>query len=53
MKVMQTNYGGVVNVTNTALPHLRAQREGTIVIIGSRGVYRNEFLGPGKPVHLL
>ncbi|KAI0746292.1 NAD-P-binding protein [Daedaleopsis nitida] len=46
MHVMKTNYAGAVNVTNSFLPHMRSRRAGTIVLIGSRSAYRNEFLGP-------
>ncbi|KAI0056340.1 NAD(P)-binding protein, partial [Artomyces pyxidatus] len=46
MHVMHTNYFGVLNVTNATLPHMRARRDGTVVIIGSRSAYRNEFVVP-------
>ncbi|TFK83101.1 NAD-P-binding protein [Polyporus arcularius HHB13444] len=46
MHVMKTNYAGTVNVTNALLPHMRSQRAGTVVLLGSRSAYRNEFLGP-------
>ena len=44
MHVMKTNYGGVVNVTNSVLPYMRERKAGTVVIIGSRWAYRNEFM---------
>ncbi|SJL09004.1 related to ketoreductases [Armillaria ostoyae] len=36
----ETNVFAVVDVTNAVLPHMRAQKEGTIVVIGSRSVWR-------------
>jgi len=39
----EVNFFGVVKVTNAFLPHMRSRRDGTIVIIGSRSVYFNEF----------
>ncbi|KAI0056341.1 NAD(P)-binding protein [Artomyces pyxidatus] len=45
LHVMHTNFFGVLNVTNATLPHMRARRDGTVVIIGSRGAYCNEFMG--------
>ncbi|THH03199.1 hypothetical protein EW146_g10490, partial [Bondarzewia mesenterica] len=47
MQQLQTNFFGVMNVTNAVLPHLREQKNGTIVIIGSRSAWRNEFAGIG------
>jgi short-subunit dehydrogenase len=44
----EVNFFGVIKVTNAFLPHMRSRRDGTIVIIGSRSVYFNEF-----PVSLL
>lgn len=43
MQQMQTNFFGVLNVTNAVLPYLRERMRGTIVIIGSRSAWRNEF----------
>ncbi|KAI0777435.1 NAD-P-binding protein [Trametes elegans] len=45
-EVMRTNYAGTVSVTNAVLPYLRKRHAGTVLIIGSRSGYRNEFLGP-------
>ena len=39
----EVNFFGVVKVTNAFLPHMRSRGDGTIVIIGSRSVYFNEF----------
>lgn len=44
MMVMKTNYGGTIAVTDAVLPYMRERRGGTVVIIGSRSGYRNEFL---------
>ncbi|KAI9453178.1 NAD-P-binding protein [Russula earlei] len=41
----EVNFFGVVKVTNAFLPHMRSRRDGTIVILGSRSVYFNEFPG--------
>ncbi|EPT00835.1 NAD-binding protein [Fomitopsis schrenkii] len=38
-KQFQTNVMGVINVTNAVLPHMRARRSGTIVMIGSRSAW--------------
>ncbi|KAJ7491212.1 hypothetical protein FB451DRAFT_1336938 [Mycena latifolia] len=38
---------GVMDVTNAALPYLRAQKEGTVVIIGSRSAWVPEI--PARP----
>ncbi|KAI0666454.1 hypothetical protein C8Q78DRAFT_1059629 [Trametes maxima] len=46
LDVMNVNYGGTLSVTHAVLPYMRERREGTILIIGSRSGYRNEFLGP-------
>jgi NADP-dependent 3-hydroxy acid dehydrogenase YdfG len=43
MRVMNTNFFGSVNVTNAILPHMRGRREGQIVFIGSRSVFRNQI----------
>ncbi|KAJ7168331.1 hypothetical protein C8R43DRAFT_147509 [Mycena crocata] len=39
---------GVMDVTTAVLPYLRAQKEGTIVIIGSRSAWVPEFPGIGS-----
>ena len=39
----EVNFFGVVKVTNAFLPHMRSRRDGTIVVIGSRSVYFNQF----------
>ncbi|TFY80834.1 hypothetical protein EWM64_g3173, partial [Hericium alpestre] len=44
---LQTNLFGVMNVTNAVLPHMRSRKDGTVVIIGSRSAWRNEFPGIG------
>lgn len=36
-----TNVFGVVDVTNAILPHMRLQKKGTIVNVGSRSVWRD------------
>ncbi|KAI0367715.1 NAD-P-binding protein [Pilatotrama ljubarskyi] len=46
MQAMSTNYAGTINVTNAVLPYMRSRREGTVLLVGSRTGYRNEFLGP-------
>ncbi|KAI0260725.1 hypothetical protein BC834DRAFT_925723 [Gloeopeniophorella convolvens] len=43
MAPFEVNFVGVVKVTNAFLPPMRSRRGGTIVIIGSRSVYFNEF----------
>lgn len=42
MHMMQTNFVGVINVTNAVLPHMRGRREGSVVFIGSRSAFRNQ-----------
>ncbi|KAJ7100672.1 hypothetical protein B0H15DRAFT_458313 [Mycena belliarum] len=36
------NFFGVMDVISAALPHLRAQRSGTVVIVGSRSAWKPE-----------
>lgn len=36
------NLFGLIDVTNAALPHLRARRSGTVVHIGSRSSWNSE-----------
>ncbi|PBK66008.1 NAD-P-binding protein [Armillaria solidipes] len=43
----ETNVFAVVDVTNAVLSHMRAQKEGTIVVIGSRSVWRADTAGIG------
>ncbi|KAI0349880.1 NAD-P-binding protein [Trametes cingulata] len=46
LRVMTTNYAGTISITNAVLPHMRSRRAGTVLLVGSRTGYRNEFLGP-------
>jgi len=46
-KQFRTNVFGLLDVTNAALPHLRASKSGTLLIIGSRSAYRTEIPGLG------
>ncbi|KIM81166.1 hypothetical protein PILCRDRAFT_8866 [Piloderma croceum F 1598] len=46
-KQFRTNVFGLLDVTNAALPHLRASKSGTVVIVGSRSAYRTEIPGLG------
>ncbi|KAI9441389.1 NAD-P-binding protein [Lactarius indigo] len=43
MRMMQTNFVGVLNVTNATLPHMRSRREGSVVFMGSRSAFRNRI----------
>ncbi|KAI9435290.1 NAD-P-binding protein [Lactarius indigo] len=45
MNDMKTNFVGPINVTNAVLPSMRARRDGTIVFVGSRSVYRTQLTG--------
>ncbi|KAH9067866.1 NAD-P-binding protein [Lactarius vividus] len=47
MRMMQTNFVGVLNVTNAILPHMRSRREGSVVFMGSRSAFRNQIEGLG------
>ncbi|VDC00545.1 unnamed protein product [Peniophora sp. CBMAI 1063] len=46
-RVMDTNFFGVVKCTNALLPHMRARKEGTVLIVGSRSAYKTEAPGVG------
>jgi len=46
-KQFKTNVFGLLNVTSATLPHLRASKSATVVIIGSRSAYRTELAGLG------
>ncbi|KAF9269758.1 NAD-P-binding protein [Marasmius fiardii PR-910] len=39
-----TNVFGVMDVTNAVLPHMRERKEGTVVVVGSRSVWRADTL---------
>ncbi|KZT05762.1 NAD-P-binding protein [Laetiporus sulphureus 93-53] len=36
----QTNFFGVLNVTNAILPHMRSRKAGTVVLVGSRSIWQ-------------
>lgn len=40
MAQFQTNFFGLMNVTNAVLPHMRERRAGTIVQMGSRSAWK-------------
>ncbi|KAJ7273016.1 hypothetical protein C8J57DRAFT_1506584 [Mycena rebaudengoi] len=46
-KQYEVNVFGVMAVTTAALPYLRAQKQGTVVIMGSRSAWVPEFPGIG------
>jgi len=54
MDMMQTNFVGVINVTNAILPHMRSRCDGSVVFIGSRSAFRNqiEVRVPSTPASL-
>jgi NADP-dependent 3-hydroxy acid dehydrogenase YdfG len=41
---METNFLGTLNVTTGILPHMRARRAGTIVMLGSRSSWTGEVV---------
>ncbi|EGN94573.1 hypothetical protein SERLA73DRAFT_188544 [Serpula lacrymans var. lacrymans S7.3] len=47
MQQYKTNVFGVLDVTNAALPYMRKNRSGTIVIVGSRSAWKTEVRGLG------
>jgi len=46
-KQFKVNVIGLLDVTNAALPYLRASKSATVVIIGSRTAYKTERPGVG------
>ncbi|KAL0579070.1 hypothetical protein V5O48_002912 [Marasmius crinis-equi] len=44
-----TNVFGVMDVTNAALPYMRERRRGTIVVIGSRSIWRADTISGLAP----
>ncbi|KAJ7678098.1 hypothetical protein DFH06DRAFT_1316883 [Mycena polygramma] len=46
-KQFEVNFFGVMDVVAASLPHLRAQKSGTIVIVGSRSAWKPELPGLG------
>ncbi|KAG2369647.1 hypothetical protein BDR07DRAFT_1323020 [Suillus spraguei] len=47
LRQFQTNFFGVVNVSNAVLPYMRKKRSGTVVVIGSRSAWKPESRGLG------
>ena len=47
-KQFDVNVFGLLDVTNAALPHMRARKSGTIVHLGSRSSWRGEIPGTGE-----
>ena len=43
MKDATTNILGTLDVTNAVLPHMRARKSGTVVLMGSRSGWRSEL----------
>ncbi|KAJ6473639.1 hypothetical protein C8R47DRAFT_717143 [Mycena vitilis] len=50
-KQYETNVFGLLDVTSACLPYMRAQNEGTIVVIGSRSAWTCETVGLGAQSH--
>ncbi|KAJ6551340.1 hypothetical protein B0H19DRAFT_1263997 [Mycena capillaripes] len=46
-KQFAANFFGVMDVVSASLPHLRAQKSGTIVVVGSRSAWKTELPGLG------
>ncbi|KAI0355905.1 NAD-P-binding protein [Trametes cingulata] len=49
-KQFDTNVFGLLDVTTAVLPHMRARKSGTVVLIGSRSSWAPELLGGGAYV---
>ncbi|KAI0754392.1 NAD-P-binding protein [Daedaleopsis nitida] len=49
-KQFEVNFFGLADVTNAALPHMRARRSGTVVLMGSRSSWAPEVQGAGTYV---
>jgi len=50
MEQFQTNFFGLINVTNAVLPHMRQRRSGTLVVMGSRLVWQGH--GPTEAYYM-
>ncbi|KAJ7678097.1 hypothetical protein DFH06DRAFT_1316882 [Mycena polygramma] len=46
-KQFEVNFFGVMDFVSASLPHLRAQKSGTLVIVGSRSAWKPELPGIG------
>ncbi|KAJ7705438.1 hypothetical protein B0H17DRAFT_668050 [Mycena rosella] len=46
-KQFAVNFFGVMDVVAASLPHLRAQKSGTVVVVGSRSAWKPEIPGLG------